>query len=95
MYDLFTHGGFCDILYDKTKTEGEVLWNMLWSFWQPCWLVWERVWRDSVPLLIVLCPSIAALVELYTKHGLDTVTVPIAAAVLLGLFSGMLLEEAK
>lgn len=34
----------------------------------------------------VIAP-IAALVELYTKHGLDTVTVPIAASVILGLFA--------
>lgn len=34
-------------------------------------------------LSAVIAP-IAALVELYTKHGLDTVTVPIAASVVLG-----------
>ncbi len=30
---------------------------------------------------------IAALVELFTKHGMDTITVPIAASVILGLFA--------
>jgi len=33
---------------------------------------------------LVIAP-IAALVELYTKHGLDTVTVPIVSSVVLGI----------
>ena len=36
----------------------------------------------------VIAP-IAALVELYTKHGMDTVTVPIVASLILGLFAAM------
>lgn len=45
---------------------------------------------SGVPVLLaaaiaaVIAP-IAALVELYTKHGLDTITVPIATSVVLGL----------
>lgn len=47
---------------------------------------------SDVPLLcaLALCAviaPIAALVELYTKHGLDTVTVPMASSVILGLFA--------
>jgi len=48
----------------------------------------------SMPVLYALAISaviapIAALVELYTKHGMDTVTVPIAASLILGLFAVM------
>ena len=35
-----------------------------------------------VPLLIIA--PVSAFVELYTKHGLDTITVPIAASLILG-----------
>lgn len=47
---------------------------------------------STLPLLYALAVSaviapIAALVELNTKHGMDTVTVPIAASVILGLFA--------
>ena len=40
-------------------------------------------------VLSALIAPIAALVELYTRHGLDTVTVPIAASVILGLFAAL------
>ena len=36
-------------------------------------------------LSLIIAP-VAALVELYTKHGLDTVTVPIAVSVILAIF---------
>ena len=44
----------------------------------------------GMPVIYALAVSaliapVAALVELYSKHGLDTVTVPIAASVLLGI----------
>lgn len=38
-------------------------------------------------VLSVVIAAVAALVELFTKHGLDTVTVPIAASLILGIFS--------
>ena len=34
-------------------------------------------------LCLIIAP-VAAYVELYTKHGLDTITVPIAASLILG-----------
>ncbi len=37
--------------------------------------------------ICAIIAPIAALVELYTKHGMDTVTVPIVASVILGLFA--------
>ena len=44
----------------------------------------------SLIQILVLCLIIApvsAFVELYTKHGLDTITVPIAASLILGAAS--------
>ena len=34
-------------------------------------------------LCLIIAP-VSAFVELYTKHGLDTITVPIAASLILG-----------
>lgn len=39
---------------------------------------------NAVVLSAIIAP-IAALVELYTKHGMDTITVPLAASVILGV----------
>ncbi|MBQ8200350.1 MAG: TSUP family transporter [Clostridia bacterium] len=39
---------------------------------------------DCLLLSLVIAP-VSALTELFTKHGLDTVTVPIAASIILGL----------
>lgn len=41
---------------------------------------------SAVLISLVIAP-IAALVELYTRHGLDTVTVPIAAGIILAVFA--------
>lgn len=38
----------------------------------------------SIVLSLIIAP-IASLVELYTKHGLDTVTVPVAVSIVLGI----------
>ena len=37
-------------------------------------------------LCLIIAP-VSAFVELYTKHGLDTITVPIAASLILGAAS--------
>lgn len=51
-------------------------------------LVWmSELSLGSMVLISLIIAPIAALVELYTKHGLDTVTVPIAASVILGAFA--------
>ena len=47
-------------------------------------LMGELAWYVSLILSIVTAP-IAALTELYTKKGLDTVTVPIVSALVLSI----------
>ena len=40
-------------------------------------------WVQILDLCLIIAP-VSAFVELYTKHGLDTITVPISASLILG-----------
>ncbi|MBQ8814293.1 MAG: TSUP family transporter [Lachnospiraceae bacterium] len=48
-------------------------------------LLFSGMALPTVLILSLVIAPVAALVELYTKHGLDTVTVPIAVSVVLGV----------